>query len=84
MEIVPHLVVVGAVGALLHAGVLPLVSNLDANDRVHVQPRKLPGFDHCYAHLEVLGFQRRLHARFQVSSYPELEIIRYEHKVQGK
>ena len=36
IKIVPYLVVVRAVGALLHAGVLLLVSNLDANDRVHV------------------------------------------------
>lgn len=55
------LVVVRAIGALLDAGVLALVADLDAHHGVHVEPRQLPGLDHSQAHLEVLSLERGLH-----------------------
>ena len=56
-----YLVIVWAVGALLDRGVLLLVSDLNTDDRVHVEAGQLPRLDHRDAHLEVLGFQARAH-----------------------
>lgn len=46
-----HLVVVGAVGGLLHGRVLLVLAHLHAHHGVHVQAYQLPGFDHSDADL---------------------------------
>lgn len=58
-----YLIVVGAIGALLDAGVLLLVADLNAHDRVHVEAGQLPGLDDGYAYLEVLRPQMLIDAR---------------------
>ena len=47
-----HIIVVGAVGGLLHRRVLLLVSDLHTHHRVHVEADELPGLDHRDADLK--------------------------------
>lgn len=46
-----HVVVVRAVGGLLHGCVFLIVSDLHTHHRVHVEADQLPGLDHCDADL---------------------------------
>lgn len=46
-----HLIVVRAVGGLLHRRVLLVISNLYTHHRVHVEAYQLPGLDYCDADL---------------------------------
>lgn len=48
---ITHLVVVRAVGGLLHRRVLLVVSDLHTHHGVHVEAYQLPGLDHCDADL---------------------------------
>lgn len=48
-----NLIVVRAVGGLLHRCVLLVVSNLHAHNGVHVEAYQLPGLDHCDVDLMV-------------------------------
>ena len=52
-----YLVVIRAIGALLDAGVLFLITNLNANHRIHVQARQLSRLDDGHANLKVLSLQ---------------------------
>ena len=56
-----YLVVVWAVGALFDGGVFLLVTDLDADDGIHVEPGQLPGLDHRDANLEVLSLEAGTH-----------------------
>lgn len=47
-----HLIVVRAVGGLLHGRVLLVISNLHTHHGVHVEANQLPGLDHCDADLK--------------------------------
>lgn len=46
-----HLIVVRAVGGLLHRCVLLVISNLHTHHRVHVEAYQLPSLDHSDADL---------------------------------
>ena len=72
-----NLVVVWTVGALLDGGVLLDVADLDADDRVHVEPGELAGLDHGDADLEVLGLQahRHLVGRFRPLGRKEKKVL---------
>jgi hypothetical protein len=48
-----YLIVVWTIGAFFDRSVFLLVSDLNANHRVHVEPGQLSGFDHSDANLEI-------------------------------
>ena len=48
-----NLVVVRAVGGFFDAGVSLLISDLDTDDRVHVDSRQLSSLNHRHRHLSV-------------------------------
>lgn len=55
--IASYLIVIWTICALLHACVLFLIPNLDANNGIHVESGELSSFDDCDTNLEILWFQ---------------------------